>query len=147
LNWIGGEFDPEAFDLEEVNAQLRSMGQGRSMESLNTWYIEKNELTSKEFTPDYLWQQDVSKEHQLIAEELPLRQDMITLLTYLRENKVTGTQSTGNLPLKAVHEICGRFVKPPKLEESVGERVYRVRAKPRSGLCTFATYWLLLGDW
>jgi len=26
LDWIGGEFDPEAFDLEETNAQLRRMG-------------------------------------------------------------------------------------------------------------------------
>jgi hypothetical protein len=25
LEWVGGEFDPEAFDLEEVNAELESM--------------------------------------------------------------------------------------------------------------------------
>lgn len=54
---------------------------------------------------------------------------MITLLTYLRENKVSGTQSTGNLPLKAVHEICAHFVNSPKLEETIGEHVYRVRSE------------------
>jgi hypothetical protein len=26
LDWIGGEFDPEAFDLDEVNAALRTLG-------------------------------------------------------------------------------------------------------------------------
>jgi hypothetical protein len=129
LNWIGEEFDPEAFDLEEVNTQLRNMGRGRSVESQNTWYLEDDELTGKKFNLDSLWLQDISKENQLIAEELPLRQDMISLLTYLRENKVTGTQSTGNLPLKAVHEICSRFVNPPKLEERVGESVFRVRSE------------------
>jgi hypothetical protein len=25
LEWIGGEFDPEAFDLEEVNEALRAL--------------------------------------------------------------------------------------------------------------------------
>ena len=28
LEWIGGEFDPEAFDLEAVNAALRRIGRG-----------------------------------------------------------------------------------------------------------------------
>jgi hypothetical protein len=63
------------------------------------------------------------------VEELPLRRDVIALLTYLRDNKVTGTTSTGNLPLKAVHEICARFVDPPKLEEIVGEHIFRVRSE------------------
>ena len=29
LEWIGDEFDPEAFDLEEINAALRRVGRGR----------------------------------------------------------------------------------------------------------------------
>ena len=29
LEWIGGEFDPEAFDLEAINAALRRIGRGR----------------------------------------------------------------------------------------------------------------------
>lgn len=28
LEWIGGEFDPEAFDLDEVNQALRALGRG-----------------------------------------------------------------------------------------------------------------------
>ena len=29
LEWIGGDFDPEAFDLGGVNAALRRIGRGR----------------------------------------------------------------------------------------------------------------------
>jgi DNA-binding MarR family transcriptional regulator len=29
LDWIGGEFDPEVFDLEEINTVLRGMGRGK----------------------------------------------------------------------------------------------------------------------
>jgi hypothetical protein len=44
LTWIGGEFDPEAFILEEVNNQLRSMGRGRSTEAISTWAMHEDEL-------------------------------------------------------------------------------------------------------
>jgi hypothetical protein len=63
------------------------------------------------------------------TEALPLRRDMATLLGYVRDNKVIGTQSTGNLPLKAVHEVTARFVHPPKLEEKIGDYTYRVRSE------------------
>ncbi|HLE13238.1 MAG TPA: plasmid pRiA4b ORF-3 family protein [Anaerolineales bacterium] len=129
LNWIGGEFDPEAFDLEEVNTRLRSMGRGRSAEALNAWSVEENSLFEKKIDLISPWSQTLPDDQQAVVEELPLRRDVITLLSYLRDNKVTGTQSTGNLPLKAVHEICARFVNPPKLEEAIGEHVYRVRSE------------------
>lgn len=63
------------------------------------------------------------------AEELPLRRDMVTLLTFVRDNKVIGTQSTGNMPLKAVREVTARFVKPPKLETTIGDHTYRLRSE------------------
>jgi hypothetical protein len=69
------------------------------------------------------------EEQQQVAEELALRQDIITLLTYLRDHKVTGTQSTGNFPLKAVNDICAQFVDPPRLETTYGEYVHRVRSE------------------
>ena len=129
LTWVGGEFDPEAFDLEEVNTRLRSMGRGRSTEAINPWAMHEDELMGVKFDLDSPWPQTLPEEQQIVAEELPLRRDMITLLAYLRDNRVTGTQSTGNLPLKAVHEICARFVDPPQLEEAIGEHVYRVRSE------------------
>ena len=129
LAWVGGEFDPETFDLEEVNARLRHMGRGRSTESLNAWSIQENELMEKKFELDSSWSQTLPDDQRAVAEGLPLRRDVISLLTYLRDNRVIGTQSTGNLPLKAVHEICARFVNPPKLEVIVDEDVYRVRTE------------------
>jgi hypothetical protein len=63
------------------------------------------------------------------AEELPLRRDMVTLLTYVRDNRVTGTQSTGNLTLKAVREVTARFVHPPQLDATIGDRTYRLRTE------------------
>ena len=63
------------------------------------------------------------------AEDLPLRRDMVALLTYLRDNRVTGTQSTGNLTLKAVREVTARFVHPPELDTTIGDRTYRLRTE------------------
>lgn len=129
LAWIGGEFDSGAFDLEEVNTQLRKMGRGRSTEAISPWTMHEDELMGVKFDLDSPWPKTLLEEQRQVAEGLALRRDVVTLLTYLRDHKVTGTQSTGNLPLKAVYEICSRFVDPPQLEETIGEHVYRVRSE------------------
>jgi hypothetical protein len=54
---------------------------------------------------------------------------MVTLLTYLHENRVKGTQSTGNLPLKAVREVTARFVNPPELDVTIGDHTFRLRSE------------------
>jgi hypothetical protein len=88
------------------------------------------------------WMQQVKSDQVAQAEALPLRRDMVTLLTYLRDNRVTGTQSTGNLPLKAVREVTARFVNPPQLESTIGDHTYRLRSEddvwPLSFLHTLA---------
>ena len=58
----------------------------------------------------------------------PLKFDLV-LLTYLRENKVIGTQSTGNLPLKPAQEISAGFVDPPIWKFELGDYVSHVRAQ------------------
>jgi len=63
------------------------------------------------------------------AEELPSRRDVVTLLAFVRDNKVVGSQSTGNMPLKAVQEVTAQFVKPPLLEETIGEKTFRIRSE------------------
>src|SRR5689334_17841986 len=63
------------------------------------------------------------------AEKLSIRRNMITLLAYVRDNKVIGTQSTGNMPLKAVREVTACFVDPPQLDTTIGERTYRLRSE------------------
>ena len=129
LEWVGGEFDPDAFDVQQVNAQLRRMGRGHSAEALGGWAIDSGELDEGEAGLDSAWARALSVDGQAAADSLPLRRDMLTLLTYLRDQRVTGTQSTGNLPLKAVHAICAQFVHPPKLEDTIGDYVYRVRTE------------------
>jgi len=63
------------------------------------------------------------------AQELSLRRDMVTLLTFVRDNKVVGTQGAGNMPLKAVREVTARFVKPPQLDSAIGDHTYRLRSE------------------
>jgi hypothetical protein len=129
LNWIGEEFDPEAFELNAVNDQLRHMGHGWSTESLDPWSVNESEFTGKEFDLDPVWSHSLPEDQLRVVEELQLRRDVIALLTYLRYNRVTGTPSTGNLPLKAVNEICAQFVNPPVLEICIGEHIYRARSE------------------
>lgn len=64
-----------------------------------------------------------------VARELPLRRDMVTLLVFVNENKVVGTQSAGNMPLKMVREVTAKFVNPPVLDEKIGDRIYRLRSE------------------
>jgi hypothetical protein len=129
LEWAGWEFDPEEFDLEEINIGLRQMGRGRSKEARNVWSVEGIEPVEEKLDLVSSWPQTLPADHRAAAENLPLRRDTITLLTYLRDNKVTGTQSTGNLPLKAVHAICAQFADPPQLEKVAGDYVWRVRSE------------------
>jgi hypothetical protein len=129
LTWVGGEFDPEAFNLQKVNDRLRHMGHGRSTEALHSWSKNANELWGIEINLDSPWPETLADDQRAMAENLALRRDVGALLAYLRDHKVTGTPSTGNLPLKAVHEICAQFVDPPQLEHDFGGYVYRARSE------------------
>lgn len=75
------------------------------------------------------WMRQVQGDEVAQAEALPLRRDMVTLLAYVRDNRVTGTQSTGNLPLKAVREVTARFVNPPELDRTIGDHTFRLRSE------------------
>lgn len=67
--------------------------------------------------------------HASQCEDLALRRDAVTVLRYVRDHKVTGTQSTGNFPLKVVREVTARFVEPPVLDTTIGDRTYRLRTE------------------
>lgn len=71
----------------------------------------------------------MSDDQMPLVEALPLRCDVVTLLTYLRDNRITGTQSLGNLPRKAVREVTARFVHPPEVDRQIGDRIYRLRSE------------------
>jgi hypothetical protein len=72
-------------------------------------------------------QSDAALRHT--ADDLPLRRDTVTLLTFVRDNKVVGSASTGNMPLRAVQEVTSQFVNPPLLEQTIGSRTYRIRSE------------------
>jgi hypothetical protein len=127
LTWAGGSFDPEAFDLEEVNAGLRRIGRGAG--AWSAWPPEEDQVEEKGVAPAEAWAQGLDDDQGARAENLPLRRDVIALLAYLRENRVTGTQATGNLPLKAVREITAQFVDPPELDQVIGDHIYRLRSE------------------
>jgi hypothetical protein len=75
------------------------------------------------------WTRSIRSEDRIVARELPLRRDMVTLLTYLLEHNVKGTKATGNFPLKHVRAITADFVDPPELDLKIGERVYQLRTE------------------
>ncbi len=128
LRWIGGAFDPGAFDLEDADARLAERARERRA---GEWWVPPNgggTATGQLFDESEM-RREFSAQDDKTAREAPLRRDVLTLLSYLRDNKVTGTSSTGNLPLKAVAEISSTFVDPPDLEIKVGKMVFRIRSE------------------
>ena len=75
------------------------------------------------------WVRQLESDQFAQTKALPLRRDMVTLLTYVRDNRVVGTQSTGNLKLKDVRKVTARFVHPPKLDHTIGDRTYKLRTE------------------
>ena len=136
MEWSGGDFDPEKFDLDEANRSLQDFKPmyGRRKpkpkpEPEDDFYTPSAEEQKIAQEALIAWVQNLTPEQNQVFEALTLRRDMLTFLEYLSQNRVVGTQSTGNLPLKAVREICAGFVKPPALEETVGGHVYKVRSE------------------
>lgn len=75
------------------------------------------------------WVHGLSREELEHAASLPLRRDMVTLLTYVGEHELKGTQSTGNFKLKDVRAITADFVEPPVLDRTIGDHTYKLRTE------------------
>jgi hypothetical protein len=125
MEWIGS-FDPERFNLEHVNEGLRHPHRARMDDQE---YYEPPQTDHRVERKIFNWAQGLDKKQLDLVESLALRRDMITFLSYLNKNRVVGTQSTGNLPLKAVREMCAQFVNPPALEEKIGDKIYKIRSE------------------
>jgi hypothetical protein len=127
MEWVGGNFDSERFDLDAVNKILRHSG---NRKELNEQDYFQPEAAGEEILANIaVWASALDKEQIHLIESLAVRRDMVTFLSYLNDNRVVGTQSTGNLPLKAVREVCAKFVKPPVLDEKLGDKVYKPRSE------------------
>ena len=125
MEWIGS-FDPERFNLDAVNEGLRHPRRARMDEQD---FYEPPQTDNKIEKKILNWAQGLDEKQLALVESSALRQDMVTFLSYLSKNRVVGTQATGNLPLKAVREICAQFVNPPALEEKIGDKVYKIRSE------------------
>ena len=130
LTWAGGSFDPEAFDRKAANRRIRLGGHLRREAN---WDLPPEPWVSGDAASDTA-AFDATESHETAEDEaasrsLELRRDVVSLIEYLRDNKVTATASAGNLPLKAVSEIAARFVSPPALETRIGEYVDRCRSE------------------
>ena len=126
--WSGGGFDPEAFDLEAVNRRLgRRSRRGRPKGAVLS--AEEGEAEPQPRPDPSRLAALATEENETAARALALLRNVETFLIYLREHKVSGTASTGNLPLKAVAEVCAGFVDPPYLEMKIGEYLDRVRSE------------------
>lgn len=123
LEWIGGAFDPAAFDLDEIKERLRYSRKDDHFTSQHQISDEERLVKVAGFL-NGLGEKQISQ-----IENLAVRCDMVTFLSYLQENRVVGTQATGNLPLKAVREICAKFVNPPVLDPQIGDRVFKLRSE------------------
>jgi hypothetical protein len=128
-SWIGGDFDPESFDRKRIDAELRNVDRSEMVRIFSRYYSSEigPELKLYQTVSDWLRNLTESEHSQL--EQLPLRRDTVHLLTYLRDHRVTGTQSTGNLPLKAIREATANFVHPPVLDPKIGDRTYKLRSE------------------
>ena len=63
------------------------------------------------------------------AQNVELRRNVITVLAYVRDHKVIGTQSTGNMPRKHIRAVTADFITPPVLDEQIGDRLYKLRTE------------------
>lgn len=123
MMWVGGSFDPEKFSMDEVNKALRHP------HSREAEVYEPPQLSNLTLERIVNWSQGLDKDGLAIAESVEARRDMATFLKYIKEKHPTGTQSTGNLPLKAVREICAQFVHPPELDHKVGDQIFKLRSE------------------
>ena len=129
LTWAGGSFDPDAFDRSRIDAELRNIDRSEMVRIYQRYYSNEVGPELKLYSETSDWLEALSPEERIQLDELPLRRDTFNLLTYLGEHRTTGTQSTGNLPLKAIREATASFVHPPELESKIGDRVYKIRSE------------------
>jgi hypothetical protein len=110
LEWLGEDFDPEAFDLEAVNQYLRTMPGSDWVDPPADFKMDGiNSTLSAAIDPD-LMKEIFSEENSASAETVIMRRNAVMLLSYLKENNVPATKTAGNLSRKAVKELALRFV-------------------------------------
>ncbi len=119
LHWVGGQFNSEEFDVQSINKLL-----GRIGKPVDYWEYDPKPEAENHFGYKTSWITTGGKKLNETIQNLALRRDIVEMLTYIQNNKVVGTATTGNFPLKAVEEMGKRFVDPIKMRFPDGERRY-----------------------
>ena len=128
LTWIDGYFNPEDFDIEKANQVLAQTLRRRILIRKSTWPVGPLYGNFRGMTQNK-WTESLPKEIKVAAADLPLRRDMVTLLTYLAKNKVKGTKARGNFPRKHIRAITADFVDPPPLDTVIGDSVWKLQSE------------------
>jgi hypothetical protein len=127
LAWRGS-YDPDKFDPNAINARLFWMSNTKKANRAGLNAIDELDLVLDYYPSLTHWAGGIDSKVFSRYEELPLRRDMVVLVSYLRDHKISGTQSAGNLPLKPAKVISAQFVDPPAWEYKVGDMVDQVRS-------------------
>jgi hypothetical protein len=128
LTWIDGYFNPEDFNIDEANQALAQTLRRRTLIRESTWPVGPLYGNFRGMTKNK-WTESLPKELKVAAADLPLRRDMVTLLTYLAKNKVKGTKARGNFPRKHIRAITADFVDPPPLDTVIGDSVWKLQSE------------------
>ena len=128
LIWSGGDFDPETFDkkLAEYRCELLAQAHNEWNILRNLWEEDPYDWVDPQLARA-LWLKTLQKKDLEKIKDLPLLKDVNTLLNYLRDNKVTGTSSTGNLSQKAVREFSALMTDPPALKFEIGKYSHELK--------------------
>ncbi len=128
LIWIGGDFDPEAFNRGKTDLSIKNFQQSELVRIYQRYNSGEIGPELKLYQAISAWMAGLDETQKHTLRELPLRRDAVTLLTYISDNSISGTQSLGNIPLKVIREIAPRFIQHLHLEKKVGDRVQKIRS-------------------
>lgn len=128
--WLAwrGPFDPTRFEIGVINKRLFWLSDEVAALDAGLNRIDNLDLVMAYYPSLTHWASGLDDSMNFAAHAINLRRDMVVMLNYLSQNKVRGTQSTGNLPLKQAQEISAQFVHPPAWKISFGDYVSHVRS-------------------
>jgi hypothetical protein len=127
LIWAGGSFDPELINIKMINYKIDIVAQ-----QLNDWNVRLNLWIEdpKDWVDPQVavknWIKTLQKRDVEKIQSLALLTNMRYLLTYLQDNKVSGTSSTGNFPQKAVKDLVEKIgYSHPLLDKAEFSRMFK----------------------
>ncbi|MGD8750265.1 MAG: plasmid pRiA4b ORF-3 family protein, partial [Anaerolineales bacterium] len=91
LTWIGDDFDAEAFDRDQVDEELKYIERSEMVRIYQRYHTPEVGPELRLYRGVSEWLEALTAEQYTQFDELPLRRDTVSLLTYLREHRITGT--------------------------------------------------------